>query len=72
MKFYVNLRYLIVPLSSLSVITGIFFGGIYAWTGVFLFGVYTIIDTLTKDIHLRAEKDDSGQSYGIKKFQYLV
>ena len=72
MKFYVNLRYLIVPLSSLSVITGIFFGGIYAWTGVFLFGVYTIVDTLTKDIHLRAEKDDSGQSYGIKRFQYLV
>ena len=72
MKFYVNLRYLIVPISSLVTILGIFFGGIYAWIGVFLFGIYTIIDTVTKDIHLRAEKDESGNSYGIKLFQYLV
>jgi len=72
MKFYVNLRYLIVPISSLVTILGILFGGIYAWTGVFLFGIYTIIDTVTKDIHLRAEKDESGNSYGIKLFQYLV
>ena len=48
------------------------FGGIHAWTGVFLFGIYTIIDTVTKDIHLRAEKDEAGNSYGIKLFQYLV
>ena len=58
MKFYVNLRYLIVPISSLVTILGILLGGIYAWTGVFLFGIYTIIDTVTKDIHLRAEKDE--------------
>lgn len=72
MKFYVNLRYLIVPISSLVTILGILLGGIYAWTGVFLFGIYTIIDTVTKDIHLRAEKDEAGNSYGIKLFQYLV
>ena len=60
MKFYVNLRYLIVPISSLVTILGILLGGIYAWTGVFLFGIYTIIDTVTKDIHLRAEKDEAG------------
>ena len=72
MKLYVNLRYLIVPISSLITLFGIFLGGIYAWIGVILFGIYTIIDTVTKDIHLRAETDDDGNSFGIKQFQYLV
>ena len=72
MKFYINARYLIVPISSLITILGIILGGIYAWTGVFLFGLYTVIDTLTKNIHLRAETNETGESYGIKKFQYSV
>lgn len=72
MKFFINARYLIVPISSLITIFGIFIGSTYAWTGVILFGLYTIIDTLTKDIHLKAEIDDDGNSYGIKIFQYLV
>ena len=72
MKFYINARYLIVPISSLITILGIVLGGIYAWTGVFLFGLYTVIDTLTKNIHLRAETNETGESYGIKKFQYSV
>ena len=72
MKFYINARYLIVPISSLITILGIILGGIYAWTGVFLFGIYTVIDTLTKNIHLRAETNETGESYGIKKFQYSV
>ena len=65
MKFYINLRYLIVPISSLVTIMGIVFGSIYAWTGVFLFGIYTVIDTLTRNIHLRAETNENGNSYGI-------
>ena len=72
MKFYINARYLIVPVSSSITIFGIFLGSTYAWTGVILFGLYTIIDTLTKDIHLKAEVDNNGNSYGIKFFQYLV
>ena len=72
MKFFINARYLIVPVSSLITIFGIFLGSTYAWTGVILFGFYTIIDTLTKDIHLKAEVDNDGNSYGIKIFQYLV
>ena len=72
MKFFINARYLIVPASSLITIFGIFLGSTYAWTGVILFGFYTIIDTLTKDIHLKAEVDNDGNSYGIKIFQYLV
>ncbi len=67
-----NARYLIVPVSSLVTITGILLGGIYAWLGVALFGVYTVIDTVTKDIRFRAEKDANGNSYGVKVFQYLV
>ena len=50
MKFFINARYLIVPVSSLITIFGIFLGSTYAWTGAILFGFYTIIDTLTKDI----------------------
>jgi len=72
MKFYINARYLIVPVSAVITIFGIFLGSTYAWTGVILFGLYTIIDTLTKDIHLKAEVDNNGNSYGIKFFQYLV
>jgi alkane 1-monooxygenase len=72
MKLYINLRYLIVPISSLITILGIVLGSIYAWTGVFLFGIYTVIDTLTKNIHLRAEANEAGESYGIKQFQYSV
>jgi hypothetical protein len=72
MKFYVNARYLIVPFMSLIAIVGILFGGSFAWVGVGLFALNTLIDTLTKNIHLPADFDDSGESYGIKKLQYSV
>ena len=72
MKFYVNARYLIVPLSSVLAILGVLSGGPFAWAGVALFGLYTLIDTITKGIHLRADFDDTGDSYGLKQFQYLV
>ena len=72
MKLFVNARYLIVPVMSLITIYGIFLGNIFAWVGVFLFGINIIIDTVTKDIHLRADFDKNGNSYGIKLFQYLV
>ena len=72
MKLFVNARYLIVPVMSLITIYGIFLGNIFAWVGVFLFGINIIIDTLTKDIHFRADFDKNGNSYGIKLFQYLV
>lgn len=48
-KLYVNVRYLIVPVMTVATIVGLYFGGIYAWIGVFLFGFNTILDTLTKD-----------------------
>ena len=72
MKFYVNARYLIVPFMSLIAIAGILIGGSFAWVGVALFGLNTIIDTLTKNIHLPADFDETGESYGIKGFQYAV
>ena len=72
MKFFVNTRYLIVPIMTLLTISGIFFGGAYSWVGVFLFGINIVLDTLTRNIHLRANFDDSGNSYGIKSFQYFV
>ena len=70
--FYVNVRYLIVPVMTVLTIYGLFLGGIFAWTGVFLFGLNIILDTVTKNIHLRADFDENGDSYGIKTFQYVV
>ena len=70
--FYVNARYLIVPLMTIATIIGIFLGNIYVWIGVILFGISTIIDTLTKNIHLRADFDNNGKSFGIKNLQYSV
>ena len=70
--FYVNARYLIVPVMTIATILGLFIGNSFAWLGVILFGINTIVDTLTKNIHLRADFDDNGNSYGIKKLQYAV
>ena len=70
--FYVNARYLIVPLMTIATILGLLIGNTFAWLGVILFGINTIIDTLTKNIHLRADFDKNGNSYGIKKLQYAV
>jgi alkane 1-monooxygenase len=70
--FYVNARYLIVPVMTIATILGLFIGNSFAWLGVILFGLNTIVDTLTKNIHLRADFDDNGNSYGIKKLQYAV
>ena len=72
MKLFVNIRYLIVPAMSLITISGILLGGIYTWIGVILFGINTIIDTVTKNIRHRADFNSEGNSYGIKLFQYLV
>ena len=70
--FYVNARYLIVPVMTIATILGLFIGNSFAWLGVILFGLNTIVDTLTKNIHLRADFDDNGNSYGIKRLQYAV
>ena len=72
MKFFVNTRYLIVPIMTLLTIYGIFIGGAYSWLGVIFFGINILLDTLTKNIHLRADFDKSGNSYGVKSFQYSV
>ena len=72
MKFFVNTRYLIVPIMTLLTIYGIFIGGAYSWLGVIFFGINILLDTLTKKIHLRADFDKIGNSYGVKSFQYSV
>jgi alkane 1-monooxygenase len=57
---------------TIATILGLFIGNYFAWLGVILFGLNTIVDTLTKNIHLRADFDDNGNSYGIKRLQYAV
>ena len=71
-KLFINTRYLIVPVTSIITILGLVSGGINVWAGVALFGLSAIIDTATKNIHLRADFDENGNSYGIKIFQYGV
>lgn len=71
-KLFINTRYLIVPVMSIITILGLVSGGINVWAGVALFGLSAIIDTATKNIHLRADFDENGNSYGIKIFQYGV
>ena len=70
--FAVNARYLIVPIMSLLTIGGILLGGGYTWLGVALFGVCTVIDIGTRNIHRRADFASDGTSYGVKRFQYGV
>ena len=70
--FFVNVRYLIVPLMSALTIIGILLGDVYAWTGVILFGLNTVADTFTRNIHHRADFAPDGTSYGSKRFQYAV
>lgn len=69
---FVNIRYLIVPIMSIGTIYGLIIGGLYIWTGVFLFGLCIILDTITKNIHLKADFDKNGNSYGIKSLQYAI
>ena len=69
---FVNTRYLIVPVMSIITILGLISGGVNVWAGVALFGISAIVDTATKNIHLRADFDEEGNSYGIKIFQYAV
>ena len=45
---FVNIRYLIVPIMSIGTIYGLIIGGLYIWTGVFLFGLCIILDTIIK------------------------
>jgi alkane 1-monooxygenase len=71
-KLFVNIRYLIVPIMSIGTIYGLIIGGLYIWTGVFLFGLCIILDTITKNIHLKADFDKNGNSYGIKSLQYAI
>ena len=69
---FFNLKYLLVPFFSLITILGLLKGGLYVWTGVLLFVFCTLIDTLTKNIHLKAKFDANGNSYGVKYFQYFI
>ncbi len=71
-KFFVNTRYLIVPIMSLLTIGGILLGGTFTWLGVILFGVCTVADITTRNIHHRADLAPDGTSYGVKYFQYGV
>ena len=70
--FSVNARYLIVPIMSLLTIGGILLGDTYTWLGVILFGVCTVADIATRNIHRRADFAPDGRSYGVKYFQYGV
>jgi alkane 1-monooxygenase len=72
-KFFINIRYFIVPVLCSVTILGLIVGGPFVWTGAVLFLVGITIDTLVIKFHTKgAGVDENGKSYGIKELQNLV
>ena len=72
-KFFINIRYFIVPVLTSVTILGLIVGGPFVWTGAVLFLVGITIDTLVINFHTKgAGFDKNGKSYGIKELQNLV
>ncbi len=72
-KFFINIRYFIVPVLCSVTILGLIVGGPFVWTGAVLFLVGITIDTLVIKFHTKgAGFDENGKSYGIKELQNLV
>ena len=62
-KALVNTRYLMAPLLIIITALGLVLGGIYVWTGVALFVIGIVIDTLTIKLHpAGAGMDKNGNS----------
>ena len=68
-KLLINLRYLIAPVFILAAMYGVFVGGPWVWTGVYLLGMGIILDTLISFRTRGAGVDDNGDSNGWPAFQ---
>jgi alkane 1-monooxygenase len=68
-KLLINLRYLIAPVFILAAMYGVFVGGPWVWTGVYLLGMGIILDTLISFRTRGAGVDDNGDTNGWPAFQ---
>lgn len=72
-KALINIRYFLAPVLILVTMLGVFMGGIFVWTGVFLFGLGIILDTLSMPYHpAGAGSDDDGNTNGMPTLQNAV
>ncbi len=72
-KFLINIRYFMAPILILVSMFGVLIGGPFVWTGVVLFGVGIILDTLTMSMHPDgAGVDEDGDTNGIPGLQNMV
>lgn len=72
-KVLINIRYFMAPLLILVSMIGVLVGGQFAWTGVVLFGVGILLDTLSMPMHTKgAGFDENGETNGIPGLQNAV
>ena len=71
-KFLINIRYLTAPVFILVAMYGVFVGGPWVWTGLFLLGLAVVADTLMTEMTMGAGVDEDGEFYGIPAFQNSV
>jgi hypothetical protein len=72
-KIFINIRYFLAPILILVSMVGILIGGPLVWTGVVLFGVGILLDTLSMPLHTKgAGFDDNGETNGFAGLQNAV
>jgi hypothetical protein len=72
-KILINIRYFIAPLLILVSMIGVIIGGPLVWTGVVLFGVGILLDTLSMPLHTKgAGFDENGETNAIAGLQNAV
>ena len=68
-KLLINLRYLIAPASISLALYGVVQGGVLSWLGVFMLGLFVLIDTFVKTPTKGAGFDKDGNTNGVSWFQ---
>jgi len=72
-KIFINIRYFMAPILIVASMIGVLIGGPFVWTGVVLFGVGILMDTLSMPLHTKgAGFDKNGESNGFAGLQNAV
>jgi hypothetical protein len=72
-KIFINIRYFLAPILILVSMVGVLIGGPLVWTGVVLFGVGILLDTLSMPLHTKgAGFDENGETNGFAGLQNAV
>lgn len=71
-RLLINARYFLAPLLILIALVAIVVGGPWSWTGVFLFGVGIVLDTVLNAQTKGAGVDRNGEPMGLPALQNAV